>query len=127
MIQLSYVTSLPYENEISEHEICIFTRINISMVKLNFTTAAVCLLRSETLKIAFHIERARNLPLEFNFYNFDRQTFDGIYQRVDLREYICFLQILKITVYQQTRKKKTRKTLAAYRFSFLNIHFINRL
>lgn len=57
MIQLSYVTSLPYENEISEHEICIFTRINISMVKLNFTSAAVCLLRSETLKIAFHIER----------------------------------------------------------------------
>lgn len=118
MIQLSYVTSLPYENEISEYEICIFTRINISMVKLNFTSAAVCLLRSETLKIAFHIERARNLPLEFNFYNFDRQTFDGLYQRVDLREYICFLQILKITVYQQTRKKRLGKHLQRIDFRF---------
>lgn len=88
------------------------------MVKLNFTSAAVCLLRSETLKIAFHIERARNLPLEFNFYNFDRQTFDGIYQRVDLREYICFLQILKITVYQQTRKKRLGKHLQRIDFRF---------
>lgn len=56
--------------------------INISMVKLILTNA------SEMLKIAFSDLRC-HLPLEFNFYNFNRQTFERKYRSARIEVYTC--------------------------------------